>query len=65
VLRFRDYLVDLHSQVRRLHDAGATEEQVRNQIQMAKYSDFRQYPEFEATFGDNAISILRQMEDSK
>jgi cyclase len=65
VLRFRDYLVDLHSQVRRLHDAGATEEQVRNQIQMAKYSDFRQYPQFEATFGDNAISMFRQMEDSK
>jgi cyclase len=65
VQRFRDYLVDLYSQVRRLHDAGATEEQVRKQIQMAKYSDFRQYPQFEATFGDNAISILRQMEDSK
>jgi cyclase len=62
VQRFRDYLADLYSQVRRLHDAGATEDQVRKQIQTNKYSDFRQYPQFEATFGDNAISIFRQME---
>jgi glyoxylase-like metal-dependent hydrolase (beta-lactamase superfamily II) len=65
VERFHDYLADLSSQVRKLREAGATEEQVRRQIQMAKYSDFRQYPQFEATFGDNAVSIFRQMKTSQ
>jgi cyclase len=63
--RFRDYLADLHAQVQKLHDAGATEGQVRKQIQMAKYSDFRQYPQFEATFSDNAVSMFRQMENKQ
>jgi hypothetical protein len=63
--RFRDYLADLYSQVQKLRQAGATEEQVRKQIRTGEYSDFRQYPEFEATFGDNAISIFHQMEGLK
>jgi hypothetical protein len=36
-------------------------EQVRQQIHMEKYSDFRQYPQYEATFGDNAETIYRQL----
>jgi hypothetical protein len=42
-----------------------TEDQLRERIQMAKYSDFQQYPQFEATFGDNAVSIVRQMRASQ
>ena len=60
--RFRDYLADLYAQVDRLHRAGDSVEQVRQQIDMKKYADFRQYPQFEATFADNAESIYHQLE---
>jgi cyclase len=60
--RFRDYLADLFAQVKRLHDSGATLGQVRQQIDMKKYADFRQYPQFQATFADNAESIYRQLD---
>ena len=65
VQRFHDYLADLSSEVQKLRDAGVTEDQLRERIQMAKYSDFQQYPQFEATFGDNAVSIFRQMKASQ
>ena len=60
--RFRDYLSDLYKQVDRLRRSGASIEQVRQQVDMKKYADFRQYPQFQATFADNAESIYRQME---
>lgn len=60
--RFRDYLADLYGQVDRLHRAGASIEQMRQQIDMKKYADFRQYPQFQATFADNAESIYHQLE---
>jgi cyclase len=59
--RFRDYLNDLYEQVRTLKDKGETIDQVRRDIHMQQYSDFRQYPKFEATFSDNAASIYRQL----
>jgi cyclase len=59
--RFRDYMNDLFAQVRTLRKNGATAEQVRRQIHMEKYSDFRQYPKYEATFADNAETMFRQM----
>jgi glyoxylase-like metal-dependent hydrolase (beta-lactamase superfamily II) len=59
--RFRDYLNDLYEQVRTLKDKGETIDQVRRDIHMQQYSDFRQYPKFEATFSDNASSIYRQL----
>jgi cyclase len=60
--RFRDYMADLYAQVERLQRSGATVEQVRQQIDMKKYADFRQYPQFQATFADNAESIYQQLE---
>jgi cyclase len=60
--RFRDYLNDLYSQVQSLRQKGETVEQVRHDVHMEKYSDFRQYPKFEATFADNAATIYQQME---
>lgn len=60
--RFRDYLSDLYGQVDRLFHSGATVAQVRQQIDMKKYADFRQYPQFQATFADNAESIYHQLE---
>ena len=59
--RFRDYLNDLYEQVRTLKDKGETIDQVRRDIHMQQYSDFRQYPKFEATFSDNAATIYRQL----
>ncbi|MGA8865408.1 MAG: MBL fold metallo-hydrolase [Candidatus Sulfotelmatobacter sp.] len=60
--RFRDYLNDLYEQVKALKERGETLEQVRHNIRMEKYSDFRQYPKFEATFSDNAATIYGQLE---
>lgn len=60
--RFRDYLSDLYGQVDRLFRSGATVTQVRQQIDMKKYANFRQYPQFQATFADNAESIYHQLE---
>ena len=59
--RFRDYMADLTTQVADLVHSGATAEQVRARIDMAKYKDFRQFPQFHATFADNAESVYRQM----
>ena len=60
--RFRDYMNDLFQQVRALKQQGQTLEQVRHNIRMQKYSDFRQYPNFEATFADNAAVIYQQLQ---
>jgi cyclase len=60
--RFRDYLNDLYQQVLALKKKNETLEQVRHDIHMEKYSDFRQYPKFEATFSDNAASVYQQLQ---
>ena len=62
VTRFRDYLADLYSQVQRLRNSGATIEQVKQQIDTSKYADFRQYPQYNATFAGNAEAIYQQLE---
>ena len=58
---FRDYLRDLFEQVQALSLKGATLAEVRRGIHMEKYSDFRQYPRFQATFADNAETIYQQL----
>lgn len=60
--RFRDYLNDLYVQVQSLYEKRATVETVRRDIRMEKYSDFRQYPNYEATFADNAETIYHQLQ---
>jgi glyoxylase-like metal-dependent hydrolase (beta-lactamase superfamily II) len=60
--RFRDYLNDLYQQVIALKEKNETLDQVRHDIHMEKYSDFRQYPKYEATFGDNAATIYQQLQ---
>jgi cyclase len=59
--RFRDYLNDLYQQVAAMKQKGETLDQVRQNIRMEKYSDFRQYPKYEATFADNAAVIYKQL----
>lgn len=59
--RFRDYLNDIYQQVAALRKKGETIEQVRRDIHLEKYADFRQYPKYEATFSDNASTIYGQL----
>ena len=59
--RFRNYLNDLYQQVLALYNQGASVEQVRQRMHMDQYQDFRQYPQFEATFADNAATIYQQL----
>ncbi len=62
--RFRDYMADLYAQVARLQASGASAATIRNRINMTKYSEFRQYPQFQATFADNAETIYTQLQNS-
>jgi cyclase len=62
VQRFRDYLSDLFTQVEDLSRKGATLAEVRRDIHMEKYRDLRQYPQYHATFADNAEVIYQQLQ---
>ena len=59
--RFRDYLSDLYSQVKKLQKSGANLGQTKVRLRMEKYKDFRQYPQYKATFGDNAEVIYKEL----
>ena len=60
--QFRDYLSDLQQQVLALYRSGATLEQIKKQLKLEKYRNFRQFPRYEATFGDNAAAYYSQLE---
>ena len=60
--RFRNYLNDLFTQVSVLYKSGVKEQDAVRQIHMEKYKDFRQYPQFHATFADNAEVIYQQLQ---
>jgi cyclase len=62
---FRDYLADLFVQVKELAERGATLDQVRQGIHMERYKSLRQFPQYEATFADNAASIYQQLGNGK
>jgi len=62
--RFRDYLSELYAQVEKLQRSGAAVTEVRERIDMRKYSEFRQYPQFHATYADNAEAIYHQLQGS-
>lgn len=59
--RFRNYLAELYAQVEKLQRSGVAAVEVRERIDMKKYTDFRQYPQFYATFADNAEAIYQQL----
>jgi hypothetical protein len=54
-------LADLRDQVQRFVDEGASLEDVRRGINMEDYSDFAQFPQYRATFADNAEVIYREI----
>lgn len=60
--RFRDYLADLRDQVSAMFHSGASLDQVEKRLDLGKYKDFRQYPQYEATFANNAASYYQQLE---
>jgi hypothetical protein len=61
--RFRNYLVELQDQVARMHRQGMRLEQVQASLALDSYKNFRQYPNYEATFKDNAAAYYRQLEE--
>ncbi|HZU22404.1 MAG TPA: MBL fold metallo-hydrolase, partial [Terriglobales bacterium] len=60
-LQFRDYLADLDGQVEKLFRAGVSAEDIAGHLEMSRYQSFRQFPQFHATFADNAATIYRQL----
>jgi glyoxylase-like metal-dependent hydrolase (beta-lactamase superfamily II) len=62
---FRNYLAALRSQVARLHDEGLSLQQVQSRLELSAYKDLRQFPQYEATFKDNAAAYYKQLEHRK
>ncbi|HSM85760.1 MAG TPA: MBL fold metallo-hydrolase [Candidatus Limnocylindrales bacterium] len=63
--RFRDYLADLRDQVGSLYHEGLTLDQIKKRLDLRQFTDFRQYPRYEATFADNAASYYSQLKAKK
>lgn len=60
--RFRDYLAALRDQVGPMYREGLSLQQVKQRISLPKFSDFRQFPKYEATFADNAQTYYKQLQ---
>ena len=63
--RFRNYLADLRDQVVRMHHDGMPLDRIQKSLKLPAYKDFRQYPQYEATFKDNAAAYYGQLEHPK
>lgn len=63
--RFHDYLAALRDQVAAQIAVGASWEQTRQRLDMSRFSDFRQYPNFHATFADNASVLYQELARTK
>src|SRR5262249_9109378 len=59
---FRDYRADLQKHVSLLHGKGLSLKDRHQGPQLAAYRDLRQFPQFEATFADNAADYFHQLE---
>ncbi len=60
--RFRNYLADLRDQVQHMRAEGKTLAQVQKALELSAYKNFRQFPNYEATFKDNAAAYYEQLE---
>ena len=60
--RFHDYLAALRDQVKPMYRNGLSLEQVKQQISLPAFKDFRQFPKYEATFADNAAAYYSQLQ---
>jgi glyoxylase-like metal-dependent hydrolase (beta-lactamase superfamily II) len=63
--RFRNYLADLRDQVARMYQQGMPLAQIQASLRLDAYKNFRQYPNYEATFKDNAAAYYQQLEKRK
>ena len=59
--RFRDYLTALGKQVREMRAKGLSLAEIKKGISLPQFSGFRQYPNYEATFADNAEAYYQQL----
>ena len=62
--RFHDYLADLRDQISAQVARRTSWEQIRHHLDMKRYADFRQFPNFHATFEDNASVIYRELTEA-
>lgn len=62
---FRNYLADLRDQVGRMHRQGIPLERVQRLLELRVYKGFRQYPQYEATFKDNAAEYYKQLDKNQ
>jgi cyclase len=59
---FRNYLAALRDQVKRMHENGLLLQQVQKALALSAYKDLRRFPQYEATFKDNAAAYYKQLE---
>jgi cyclase len=62
---FRDYLAALRDQVAQLFRSGASLEEIKKKLDLHEFKDLRQYPQYEATFADNAAAYYQQLQRRK
>jgi cyclase len=60
--RFRNYLAGVREQVRAMTARGDSFDQVKKNLHLEQFSNFRQYPQYEATFADNAAEYYRELQ---
>ncbi len=62
VARFHAYLATLWEQVDSAYRAGVPIDEVGSHLHLSAYSDFRQFPQYQATFVDNAKHVYQELE---
>lgn len=63
--QFRNYLADLRDQVAHMRSQGMPLAEIQKSLSLPVYKNFRQYPNYEATFKDNAAAYYGQLERKK
>jgi cyclase len=63
--RFRNYLADLRDQVAPMYRQGMPLERIQASLALDAYKNFRQYPNYGATFKDNAAAYYQQLTKRK
>jgi cyclase len=59
---FRDYLVELKRQVGTMYQNGFELDNLKKRLALKGFADMRQFPQYEATFADNAEAYYHQLE---
>lgn len=59
---FRAYLAELRDQVRRMYQSGMSLKATQKNLALKRFVELRQFPQYEATFSDNATAYYHQLE---